>query len=131
MMLTGEYTLTIYGDSIDFVEIEELLGLHASKMVKKGQKIITNKIAPTSIWSYTKRVKEDCLYEEGLRDFLCEIYEKKEIISKLSSEYNVEINCYLRSEYGQFGYELNRDIINLLNKLDLPVSFHILSLGQA
>lgn len=130
MMLVGEYALTIYGDDIEFVEIEELLGIHASKIVEKGKKIVANQIAPTSIWTYTKRVSEETLFEDGLRNFLYEINDKKEKIVELSLQYNVEINCYLRSEYGQFGYSLNKDILTILNELKLPINFHILSFGK-
>ncbi|SEF64142.1 protein of unknown function [Eubacterium ruminantium] len=125
----GECILTISGNELDFTFIEETLELNASKTIKKGEQIMCDLFAPKSIWEYTKQFTEEMKFEDELKVFLKEMHKKKSDIQRISTIYDTEINCYIRSEYGQFGYEFDPEIIDLMSDIGLSISFHILSFG--
>ncbi len=51
-------------------------------------------------------------------------------IKELYEKYNsVAINCYLRPEYGQIGFEMSKEKIFKLGIIGVPINFHILSFG--
>lgn len=129
MGLKGELLLDISGDNLDFLLIEEKLGMKADKTVKKGDIIALDKPAPASAWKHIKRVEEGTPFETEFKSFLQELSAKKNALKELSSTNEVKIKCYIRSEFGQFGYEMSKEIIGLLNEIGLSVEFHILSFG--
>lgn len=131
MGLEGEFILNISGDNLDFLFIEEKLGMKADKIVKKGDIIALGRPAPVSVWAHIKRVDEGMSFETEFKNFLQELCTKKNSLQELSATEEIEIKCYIRSESGQFGYEMDKEMIKLLNEIGLSVEFDILSFGLA
>ena len=51
-------------------------------------------------------------------------------IKEISRRYNqVAINCFLRSDMGQIGFEITSEVMHKLNNIGTSMNFHILSYG--
>jgi hypothetical protein len=125
--ITGEITFRISGKKLDFIEIQKNININPTKIIKKDQYIVGNKRAPYDIWLYEKKTNGDF---KGLRELLDEILPFSLFIKRLKKNcFEVSLDCYFRSDYGQIGFELFPDIIDTLNELGLGINFHILSFG--
>ena len=69
-------------------------------------------------------------FETVMKEFLKELSVQKSVLQEVSLRYETKIKCYIRSESGQLGYELDIEAVKLLNDIGLPVEFHILSFGM-
>ena len=131
MGMIGECTLNICGDELDFAYIEKTLELKATRVIEKGQEITLGRCAPSSIWSYSKSINEEMPFETVVKEFLKELSIQKSVLQEVSLRYETKIKCYIRSESGQLGYEIDKEAVKLLNDIGLPIEFHILSFGMA
>ncbi len=131
MNIEGECVFSVSSSDLDVDRIEKLLEMQATKIVKKGEKIVTNRYAPKSIWMYERRIDENMCFEETLKSMLEDLYFKKKKVFELLSIYEVELNCYLRSELGQLGYTIDQEMMIMMREINIPIHFHILSFGLA
>lgn len=123
-------SICIYGDVIDFDEISKKLSLTPTKIIEKNQVIVGERIADKSIWSYKISANEGEDLEIILRQLVEIVYLKKNVILQISEEYEIRINCYVRSEFGQIGFSISPDIMSILSEINVEIDFHILSYGM-
>lgn len=132
MEISGSFTFSISVSNLNFVEIEENIGIEATKVIKKGQSIVRleNRLAPYDIWLYEIKIFSEREFFMPLVKLLSDLQPYSKYIDEIRKKYDqVTINCYLRSEYAQIGFEITPEIINMLQKLGLSINFHILSFG--
>lgn len=133
MEFKGKFTLSICDVSLDFVKIEQNIKIVPTKIIKKGQLIgrLKNREAPYDIWLYEIKITNEKDKFEGLRKLLNEMYPYVKYIREIKKIYSqVTINCYLRSHFGQIGFEITEEVIMLIEKFGLGINFHILSFGE-
>lgn len=132
MIIKGEFVFTVSDVSVDFNSIEKILTVEPIKIIKRGQLIgkLKNIEAPLDIYSIERKffAKEDIFKQ--LLILLDDLLPYHEFIKELAKRYNsVAINCYIRSEYGQIGFEMSNEIIVKLGIIGIAINFNILSFG--
>ncbi|MHA6530806.1 DUF4279 domain-containing protein [Paenibacillus sp. BAC0078] len=130
--MRGEFSFSIYADSLDFEEISAMLSSAPSRIIKKGQIVAqaSQRKVPFDSWHLKEKFLEDTAPEAALTRLLDKLLPYREEISKLQQKYErVNLNAYLRSEYGQMGIDLPLETVRALGELGLGLSVHILSFG--
>lgn len=133
MEILGSFTISISDSNLEFSSIEKNIGIQPTKVIKKGQLIgrLENKKAPYDIWVYEIKISNQEDIFVHLANLLNDLIPYSEYIQEISKIYDeVSINCYLRSNYAQIGFELTAEMIKTLQKLGLGINFHILSFGE-
>ncbi len=127
--MQGYMALIIEGEGLNFQFLNTFIGLEPSRTVKKGQKIIGERVSLKDRWMYRIEFLEDD-FSEKVFQFIEAIYGQKDIISQVRKTATVEINFYINSEEGQFGYTLSAEQLNMISSLGININFHILSFGS-
>jgi hypothetical protein len=132
MDISGSFVFSISDIKLDFKDIEDRFPINSTKIVRKGQMIgkLKNIEAPYDIWSYEVTIVdcEDIFHDLSL--MLDDLLSHNKFIKEAQKKYySVIINCYIRTEYGQIGFQLSNEIITKLGKIGLSLNFHILSFG--
>lgn len=133
MEVSGSFTFSISDQNLDFKDIESNIGLQPTKIVEKGQPItrLTSREAPYDIWLYEKNIYDGEDIMVHLADLLSDLLPYSKYILEISKHYKqVTIDCYLRSNFAQIGFQISHNTISMLEKLDLSLNFHILSFGE-
>ena len=131
--ITGKFAISICDSNLDFEKIEQNIGIAPTKIIKKGQMIgrLKNREAPYDIWSYEIKITNEKDKFEYLTELLNDLCPYAEYIREIKKIYNqVTINCFLRSDFGQMGFEITDEMITLIEKFRLGINFHILSFGE-
>ncbi|MBU2703794.1 hypothetical protein Ga0466249_004944 [Sporomusaceae bacterium BoRhaA] len=130
MEISGGFTMRISDLNLDFSKLEQNIGICPTKIIKKGQLIgkLKNIEAPYDIWSYERKITNEDVFAE-LTNLLNDLFPYFDYIREIRNVYEVTLNCYLRSDYAQMGLEITSDVITLIEKFGLGISFHILSFG--
>lgn len=126
--MEGSIVLSIYGDTLDFLEIEKRLNLSPLRIVKKGKKIGKK---TTSDGAFFEKEFNSINFTDICNNFLDTILLNSGDIKEVSLEKEVKITLYIRSEYGQIDVNLTPEIIEKLAKLSLDADIDILSFGDA
>lgn len=132
MDISGSFAFSISDKKLDFKDIENGLPIKPTKIIKKGQMVgrIKNIEAPYDIWSYEISIADSENIFNGLSLLLDDLLPYSRFIKEASEKYeNVTVNCYIRSDYGQIGFQLSNEIIMKMGKVGLRLDFHILSYG--
>lgn len=115
---------------LEFEEINKNIKVNPTKIIHKGQEITANKLAPYDIWSYEIKISKEINISDGLCTLLDQIMPYSSYIKKILSQYReVAVNCYIRSDMGQIGFEVSPEIIKRLDRIGIGLNFHILSFG--
>ena len=133
MKLTGNASFSIYGKSLDFELIKEILPISPSKIIRRGEWIgLGNNIrASYDSWIYDIPAKNNVDLVGALTELLDILMPCSQAIKRIKSIYeDTSIQCYLRSDYGQIGFSLNEEILQKAAQLEIQVDFHILSFGM-
>lgn len=134
MHILGSFVFSISDLNLDFDELENRISIKPTKTIKKGQMVgkSENIRAPYDIWSYEVRIQgtEDDIFAY-LSLLIDDLLPYSKYINEARRQYEeVVINCYLRSDLAQIGFNMNNNIISKLESLGLDVDFHILSFGR-
>ena len=132
MDISGSFAFSITDKNLDFKDIEDRLLIKPTKVIKRGQMVgkIKNIEAPYDIWSYEVSIVESKNVFNELSLLLDDLLPYSEFIKEAKGNYErVAINCYIRSDYAQIGFQLSNEIIMKLGSIGLCLEFHILSYG--
>lgn len=132
MDISGSFVLSIKDKKLNFKDIEGNLPIKPTKIIRKGQMIgkTKNNEAPYDIWSYEVTIEDSENVFNELSTLLEDLLPYSEYIKEVSSNFeSITINCYLRSNYGQIGFQMNNEIILKLGQIGVSLDFHILSFG--
>ena len=130
MNFEGSITFSIV-DVADFDEnINEKIGFEPTKITKKGELITTKQKAQFNIWRYEVKFN-DLTFTAALSDFNNQLAIFRKNITDISCEYErVEINLYVHTLFGQFGFSIPNEELVKLSSLGIDVDFHFLSFGD-
>lgn len=130
--ISGNFALSIIDPKLDFSSLEKNIGIVPTKIIKKGQLVgvLKNIEAPYDIWTYKIKITNEEDIFADLTNLLNDLLPYSGYIREIKKDYNqVTINCYLRSDLAQIGFEIKGAMITLLEKFGLGINFHILSFG--
>ncbi|WP_249899683.1 DUF4279 domain-containing protein [Paenibacillus sp. PK3_47] len=136
--MNGNFTLSIYDDTLDFAEISRLLHTSPSSVTRKGEVLAkrTNLTAPSDSWHLQTSFGEDDESHEShdpeasLLLLLHKLRTCSEQIEYLQRKYKtVRLNAYLRSDFAQMGLDLSVETVQMISRLGLGLGIHILSYG--
>ena len=130
MNLVGEVGLSVLSENGFEDNIEKIICISPTKIIKKGQTVGGISQAPQYVWLYHEKFFDDVDLVEKLKGLLHQLLKKSEAIQMLNKKYDTRINIYLRSEQGQLGYIIPKEIFKMAAELELDMHFHILSLGM-
>ncbi|MFF2016567.1 DUF4279 domain-containing protein [Paenibacillus sp. NPDC058177] len=130
--MKGRFSFIVRDEALDFDDISRKLKIRPTSITKKGE-FIRKKMgiqAPYDIWLFEVIITEELEPEEALDELLNKLTPNFKEINELIWIYTeVNINCYLRSDYGQMGLELSIELIKKLAYLGVGLNIHILSFG--
>ncbi|MDQ7095869.1 DUF4279 domain-containing protein [Desulfosporosinus sp. PR] len=133
MDLSGSFAFSISDLKLDFCELESEILIEPTKIIRRGQMVgkFKNIEAPYDVWLYEISITDNNDIFSQLSLMLDNLLPYKKYIYEASKQYEkVIISCYLRSDFGQIGFQLNNDIIFKLASFGLSIDFHILSFGS-
>ena len=133
MSVNGEIVFSISDFNLEFQEIKNNILINNYAIIRKGQSIgiLKDKKAPYDIWSCEIELSELDSINDKLLELLKALLPYSIFINKISHRYQqVCVDIYLRSEYGQIGFSLNKEIYSFLDRLGVQINFHILSFGK-
>lgn len=119
--------------NLNFNEIKENIKIVPTKVIRRGQLVgySKNKKAPYDICLYEEKITNEEKPFGHLDNLLNELLPYCEYIKKISKLYDqVDINCYIRSDFGQIGFTLTSEVINMIKIFGININFHILSFGE-
>lgn len=127
--MQGYMALIIEEENLNFHLLNNSIGLEPSRIVKKGQKIIGDRVSLKDRWIYKIEFLEDD-FSQKVNEFIDTLIERKDIINSVKNTAIVEINFYINSEKGQFGYTLCTEQLSKISSFGININFHILSFGS-
>jgi hypothetical protein len=130
--MEGEFVFSIIDSNLNFEEINKNLTITPTKTIKKGQMIgkTKNIEAPYDIWSFEMKFDDGETFNECFDRLINEFLPFSKFIKEISTSfYKVGLSCYIRSDFGQLGFELSVKNIILLKEIGIPIEFHVLSFG--
>lgn len=132
MDISGKFVFSITDSNLNFGELEKNILIKPTKIIRKGQFVgkLKNIEAPRDIWLYEVKITDNENIFIHLSSLLIQLLPYSNYIKNMIDQYEeVAISCYLRSDFGQIGFQVSSEIISKLEKLGLKLNFHILSLG--
>jgi hypothetical protein len=132
----GQCSLLIYGDYIDFQEIENALNLQPTHTAEKGEPILGGKLGycETNCWFYDIDFKDHDDLSNSLKFLLSQIRPQKEKLKRLVKEVaetDIYIKIAVQSDYAQMGFEIKPELQKLIAEMEFPLWFSIVSFGMA
>lgn len=128
----GRFSLLLHGDELPMEEIEQMLGLKAVRVLRKGD--VVNQLplikAETDEWIYTIPLVAPEGEDAGLNQLLSHLAQHGEVLKQLQQRYGVELRMYVQSDYAQMAYSLMPETLSKLAELSLPLSVSSLSWGE-
>ena len=130
MYFNGKICFSIL-DSANFDEtITDRIGFQPTKIIKKGKQLVGQQMAPYSIWMYDVEFDDDN-FNEVLSKLTHFLQQYKISIVDMALQYTrVEINFYINTRYGQFGFSLPSVELAKISELGIDINFHLLSYGE-
>lgn len=127
----GEIVFSICDKNVDFEDLRINIPIEYYKVIKRGELIANCRTAPYDIWSIEKKVDNYNDINIRLKEIINMIIPYSQYIKQALILYQeVNLDFYIRSEYGQMGFSINSDNISLLQLLGLDINFNILSYGK-
>ncbi|NHC38413.1 DUF4279 domain-containing protein [Bacillus sp. MM2020_1] len=128
--VAGSFTFIIRGEDLDIDEITKEIKLKPSKVRRKGQLITKDVRIKDSYWSYNVSFEGYDDLIPKLEGFLNILFPYKAFVSKISEVYDAYIFFSLRSNLGQFGFDLHPKTIRAIADLNIRFECHFLSYGE-
>lgn len=124
------FSLVITGEKLDFDDINRMLKLQPSKLVRKGE--IRSKVigeALHDIWSYEIKSEVNGEPDKTLKHLLGLLLPANNYIKELSKSVDLYLKCYIQSDYAQIGFGISPEVLNKLAEIGVRLEFSILSWG--
>ena len=124
----GKISLSINSVNEFDEDVDEIMHFKVTEAIQKGRNIISVLEPEQSSWLYWIK------FNDG--DFACQclnfyklLLERQQSIEELKTRYEVCIEVYISSDYGQFGETIPSELLKMAAQLDIDVDFHIFSFG--
>lgn len=128
---SGSCSLIIRGNSLDFNQINNNLGLNSTEAFKKGD--VFSKVAgeiKEDVWIYKIMMEKTEDPDSTLKRLLAVLRPSRKVINFISTTSDVCIRCYIQSELAQIGFNFTPDVVKELAYLKIRLEMSILSWGE-
>ena len=127
-MISGEIEFRIVDDNE--INVENVNGIMPTRMLRKGEIKKFGRESKNQ-WSHEEHFNNIDEFEILFSRMLKKLVEKREYIHHIMEIYEyVGITIYLRSDFGQLGWEFTPEMISMMALLGCEVSVDILSGGM-
>lgn len=128
----ARFSLILHGDELPMEQVEALLGLKATRVLRKGD--VINRLplieAETDEWMHTISLTDPEGTDAGLNGLLTHLTKCADALKELQAKNRVELRLYVQSDYAQMAYSLMPETLQKLSELGLPLSVSSLSWGE-
>lgn len=124
----GEVVLNLVAENLDLNLVESILGISATKVMRKGDVIANSYVSTVDIWQHKRTIGDEKEIESVLLSTLKPLIEKgySSYVQKALKNVDASITVYLRPSSDQFGFSLSQEIIQKLASLHFGISFDLL-----
>lgn len=130
--MNGSYcSLIIKGNNLNFDEIQEKLGIKASKKFIQGE-VISKVIGKNKfdLIRFDEKIDELNLINYALDNILNLVLLHKSYVKSLQKKYDVILKCFVQSDNAQINYIISKDIISKIADVGIDLKISILSWGK-
>ncbi|MDO4712236.1 MAG: hypothetical protein Q4A75_09675, partial [Peptostreptococcaceae bacterium] len=130
--IEGEAVLRIVGDGVLRSGIDTYFADHEQIEIKrreKGRKILCH-IVENDVLSLRIEYKGRGELTEKVQDFVRVLWEEKEIIEDAKRCFDVQFAIYIRSDSAEIEHTIDKETMDILNKLELECDFDIFCFGD-
>jgi hypothetical protein len=115
------------GETLQPEEVEAMLGLHATRTHRKGDRRgdRNDAVWRESLWSLESPQGKDRDLPEHLDWLLDALEPKLDVLRSFSVKYRVDLFCGFSSGTGQGGFALDHDRLSRIAKLGVPIVFDL------
>ena len=125
----GEVVFSVADDKKE-VMVDFGTEIEPTKIVRKGDIVLGNRVAPNNIWMYQESFDTNEQFLPVFEDLLCKLIGRGKYIKELLQKYNnVSLKVYLRSDFGQLGFVIPPQLIDQINRIGCSLEIDILSGG--
>lgn len=128
----ARFSLIIHGEGLPVENIENNLGLKATRMIRRGE--VLNRLplieAPADEWVYTVPLTDPEGTDAEWNSLLSQLTSRKEAFAALRESCSVTLRLYVQSDYAQIAYCLSPETMGKLVALGMPLSISSLSWGE-
>jgi len=121
----------ICGDDLDLTEIENTLGIAATKSHLKGQRSRSGVVFRQSMWSLKSPLPKLDGLDKHLEWLLDRLEPKADEIRSMSRTYKLDLFCGFCSANGQGGFVLDGALLARLAGLGVPLGLDLYPPGPA
>lgn len=131
MNVSGNWSLIISGDQLDFDDIRKKLLIKPSRIIRKGE-IKSKVIGPSQydVWVFERNFKSRDEIARTLDELLMELQPFEEYIKLLSNDIDIAIKFYIQSDFAQIGATLPAQSIKKLAEMNIRMEISVFSWGK-
>ncbi|MBQ2928998.1 MAG: DUF4279 domain-containing protein [Clostridia bacterium] len=129
----GRFSLVMEGNDLPAAEIEQKLGIKATRVIRKGD--VLNRLplmtAETDEWAHTIELTNAESTDTALNDLLAQIIvHTGELKAFAERGIKVQLRMYVQSDYAQMSYRLMPETLSRLVATGLPLEVSSMSWGE-
>ena len=129
----GRFSLVMEGNNLPAAEIEQKLGIKATRVIRKGD--VLNRLplmtAETDEWAHTIELTNAESTDTALNDLLAQIIvHTGELKAFAERGIKVQLRMYVQSDYAQMSYRLMPETLSRLVATGLPLEVSSMSWGE-
>lgn len=129
----GRFSLILEGNDLPAAEIEQKLGIKASRVIRKGD--VLNRLplmtAENDEWAHTIDLTNAESTDTALNDLLAQIIvHTGELKTFAERGMKVQLRMYVQSDYAQMSYRLMPETLSRLVATGLPLEVSSMSWGE-
>ena len=129
----GRFSLVMEGSDLPAAEIEQKLGIKATRVIRKGD--VLNRLplmtAETDEWAHTIELTNAESTDTALNDLLAQIIvHTGELKAFAERGIKVQLRMYVQSDYAQMSYRLMPETLSRLVATGLPLEVSSMSWGE-
>jgi len=129
----GRFSLILEGNDLPAAEIEEKLGIKATRIIRKGDVLnrLPLMVAENDEWAHTIDLTNAESTDTALNDLLAQIIvHTGELKTFAERGLNVQLRMYVQSDYAQMSYRLMPETLSRLVATGLPLEVSSMSWGE-
>lgn len=129
----GRFSLVMEGNDLPAAEIEQKLGIKATRVIRKGD--VLNRLplmtAENDEWAHTIELTNAESTDTALNDLLAQIIvHTGELKAFAERGIKVQLRMYVQSDYAQMSYRLMPETLSRLVATGLPLEVSSMSWGE-
>lgn len=129
----GRFSLILEGNDLPAAEIEEKLGIKATRVIRKGDVLnrLPLMVAENDEWAHTIDLTNAESTDTALNALLAQIIVHTSELKVFAERgLNVQLRMYVQSDYAQMSYRLMPETLSRLVATGLPLEVSSMSWGE-